>query len=380
MNIGIDARLLERKITGIGRVLLMILKELPQIDSKNKYFSFSYDKLYFNDNFYTNIPTIKSFLPQKFFSPVWINFILPKYLKKNKIDLFFSINQLIPLVKIKGIKYILVLHDVTHKVDKSFHSFIYRKYLQFFTYFSIKSSDLIVTVSNYSKQDILKHYNVKEKKIKVIYQAADKEFCPMNISEQEKIELKKMFGSPEHIVLYLGMIENRKNILGILKIADEIYVRNKSIKFLMIGKIGFGGNNLLKEMLKRENIIYLKSVDDQLLKKLYNVSSVFLFPSYYEGFGFPPLEAMQSGLPVLASNNTSLKEIIDSGGILHNPDDYHSFTEDILKLLYDKDFYMKMRDKGIERAKKFNIDITVKELVNSFNSFDSFALGNSDGK
>src|SRR4030042_3690610 len=127
MNIGIDARLLERKITGIGRVLLMILKELPRIDSKNKYFSFSYDKLYFNDNFYTNIPTIKSFLPQKFFSSVWINFILPKYLKEKKIDLFFSINQLIPLVKIKGIKYILVLHDVTHKVDKSFHPFIYRK-------------------------------------------------------------------------------------------------------------------------------------------------------------------------------------------------------------------------------------------------------------
>ena len=178
-----------------------------------------------------------------------------------------------------------------------------------------------------------------------------------------------MFGSPQHLVLYIGMIENRKNILGILKIADEIYTRNKSIKFLLIGKIGYGGNNLLKEILKRENVIYLRSVDDNLLKKIYNISSVFLFPSYYEGFGFPPLEAMQSGLPVLASDNTSLKEIVDSGGILHDPDDYHSFSEDILKLINDKGFYTEIRDRGIERAKKFNINITVEEIINIFNSF-----------
>lgn len=370
MNIGIDARLLERKITGIGRVLMGILKELPQFDRENKYFLFSYDKLNYNDNFYINIPTVNSILPQKIFSPFWINFILPRYLKKNKIDLFFSINQLIPLVRIKGIKYILVLHDVTHKVDKSFHSFIYRKYLQFFTYFSVKSSDLIITDSHYSKQDILKYYNVEENKVKVIYQAADKEFYPMNLNVEEKTEIKFFFGSPKHIVLFLGMIENRKNIMGILKIADEIYIINQSIKFLIIGKIGYGGNSLLKEILKRKNVIYLNNVDDQLLKKIYNISDVFLFPSYYEGFGFPPLEAMQSGLPVLASNNTSLREIIDSGGILHNPENYHSFAEDILKLIYNKDFYMEVRNRGIERAKKFNIDITVKEIVNMFNSFE----------
>jgi glycosyltransferase involved in cell wall biosynthesis len=369
MNIGIDARLLERKMTGIGRVLMMILKELPQNDNKNKYFLFSYGRLNLIEEFYRNIPTVKSFLPQKFFSPFWINFILPYYLKKNKIDLFFSINQLIPLIKIKGVKYILVLHDVTHKVNKSFHPYSYRKYLQFFTYFSIKRSDLIITVSNYSKQDILKHYKVDADKIKVLYQAADKGFHPVNFSEEVKAEEKKMFGSPQHLVLYIGMIENRKNILGILKIADEIYTRNKSIKFLLIGKIGYGGNNLLKEILKRENVIYLRSVDDNLLKKIYNISSVFLFPSYYEGFGFPPLEAMQSGLPVLASDNTSLKEIVDSGGILHDPDDYHSFSEDILKLINDKGFYTEIRDRGIERAKKFNINITVEEIINIFNSF-----------
>ena len=369
MRIGIDARLLERKITGIGRVLILLLKELPKIDNKNNYFLFSYEKIDFNmGGYFKNIQTMKSFGPQKIFSPIWINFILPKLLKKNKIDLFFSINQLIPLIKLKDIKYVLALHDTIHEVDKSFHPFFYRKYLQFFTYFSVKCSDLIITDSNYSKQDILKYYKTEEKKIKVIYQAANKDFHPIEISEKEKLEIKKLYGSPENIVLYLGMIENRKNIIGILRIADEIYIKNKTIKFLLAGKLGYGGNKLLKEILKRQNVAYIKDVDDELLKKLYNISKVFLFPSFYEGFGFPPLEAMQSGLPVLASKNTSLIEIVGSGGILHHCEDYKAFANDILKLIADNNFYLKMQMSGIEQARKFNINNTVEKFVEAFNS------------
>jgi len=371
MNIGIDARLLERKITGIGRILTMLLKELPKIDKKNKYFLFSYEKLTFDENgFFTNISTVKSIGSQKFFAPFWINFILPKYLKKNKIDLFFSINQIIPLFRIKGIKYVFSLNDVIYKVNNSFHPFVYRKYLQIFTYFSIKSSDLILTISEYSKQDILKYYKVDENKVKVVYPAADNEFCPLNLSENEKNEIRKTLRLPEHVVLYLGMIENRKNITGILRIADEVGTKDKNIKFVLAGKIGYGGNKLLSEILERKNVLYLKSIDDQLLKKLYNISSVFLFPSFYEGFGFPPLEAMQSGLPVLVANNTSLIEIVGNGGILHDSNDYHGFAEDIIKLITNKEFSLEMRTKGIEKAKEFSIEKNVKEFVDAFNSLE----------
>jgi glycosyltransferase involved in cell wall biosynthesis len=368
MNIGIDARILERKMTGIGRFLKTFLTELPAIDKQNKYYLFTYDSINIHDDFYTNIQTVKGFLPQKLFSPIWCNFILPRYLKKNKIDLFFSANQLIPLIKIKNIKYIFVLHDVIYKVDKTFHPLVYRKYLQFFTYFSIKSSDLIITVSEYSKQDILKYYKVKENKIKVIYQAVDEEFKILNLADDEKKEIKKRLNLPEHIILYVGVIENRKNITGILRIADEVYKKDKDIKFVLIGKIGYGGEKLFEKIQTRENVVYLGNVEDQLLKKIYNISSVFLFPSFYEGFGFPPLEAMKSGLPVVSSNNASLKEIIDSGGLLHEPDDYNSFVQDIFKLIGDKKFYLEVRNNGIERAKIFNINHTAKELVNAFNS------------
>ena len=368
MNIGIDARLLERRMTGIGRILFLLLKEIPKIDTHNKYFLFSYDSIDVDKNFYTNIATVRSILPQKLFSPIWNNFILPRYLKKENIDILFSVNQILPMIKVKGCKYISAVNDVIYKADPNFLPFTYRKYLQFFAYFSIKISDLIITISEYSKKDILKHYKVDEKKVKVILQSANKEFKPMNIEEIEKNEIKTKLKLIRHTILYVGVIENRKNILGILKVADELK-ENKDIRFLLIGKIGYGGKKIIREAEKRKNVIYHSNIDDTLLQKIYNISDIFLFPSYYEGFGYPPLEAMQSGLPVIAANNTSLAEIVGTGGILHKADDYKSMANDIVKLLSDNSFYLKMREKGLERSKKFSLEKTARETVDVFNSF-----------
>jgi len=369
MNIGIDARLLERKITGIGRVLITYLMDIPKYDKVNKYYLFTYEPIQFENNFYRNIPTVKSIIPQKLFAPIWNNFILPGYLKKNKIDLLFSVNQILPLVKVKNCKYVSIVNDVIYKADPNFLPFIYRRYLQLFAHFSIKISDKILTISEYSKKDILKHYDVSENKIQVVLPATNKDFKPLNFSSSEKEEIKKQFGLSKNVVLYVGMIENRKNILCILKIADLIKEIKNEVEFILVGKKGHGSHKILKEVYKRSNVKHLTNIDDITLKKLYNIADVFLFPSFYEGFGYPPLEAMQSGLPVVASNNTSLKEIIDFGGIMRDSDDFKSMTEDIVKLLDDKNFYIEMRNKGIERAKKFNEQVPAKELVNVFNSF-----------
>lgn len=369
MNIGIDARLLERKITGIGRVLITFLNDIPKFDGDNNYFLFTYGPIESNQNFYKNIRTVKSIIPQKIFAPIWNNFILPRYLKKNKIDLLFSVNQILPLVKVKDCNYVSIVHDVIYKADPNFLPFIYRKYLQFFAYFSIKISDKILTDSEYSKKDILKHYNVSEKKIKVILPSTNKDFKPLELSIDEKKEIKSRLNLSQNVILYVGMIENRKNILGILKIADLVKNIKSDVQFILVGKSGYGGEKILMEASKRTNVKHLTNIDDLTLKKLYNIADVFLFPSFYEGFGYPPLEAMQSGLPVVASNNTSLKEIIDYGGIMHNANDYESMAKDILKLLNDKDFYLEMRNKGLDRAQNFNNNNPAKELVEVFNSF-----------
>lgn len=372
MKIGIDARLLERKITGIGRFLIILLENFSIYDKKNTYYLFTYDKIEFKPEFYKNIPTLKSFIPQKLFSPIWCNLILPIFLKRHKIDILFSVNQVVPLIKIKGCKYISVVHDVIYKADPSFLPLIYRKYLQSFAYFSVKVSDIIITVSEYSKSDIIKHYKIDPNKIKVVLQSANKIFHPRQISEVEKKSFKEKYKLTEKVVLYVGMIENRKNVYAILKIADLFAQKRTDLIFILIGKIGYGGDKIKTEINKRRNVIHLMNIDDETLAKFYNISDVFLFPSFYEGFGYPPLEAMQSGLPVIASDNTSLKEIIADGGILCNPNDYSKIYDEINKLLDDNQYREKLILSGIKRAENFSLEKSVMQIVEIFNSLDSY--------
>ncbi len=368
MRIGIDARLLERKMTGIGRFLSNILKELPIIDNRNNYFLFSYDKLNNLDPYFNNVFTGKYLIHEKIFSPYWTNIILPEYLQRYKIDLYFSVNKILPYKKPSGVKYISVIHDVFYKIDSSFHSFVYRKYLDIFLKLSIRKSDLVVTVSNNSKKDIIALFDVSESKIRVVHEAADNSFHPIILSDSEKENLKTKYLLSDKFILYVGVIENRKNIYGILKIADLIYRDNKELKLLLIGRPGFGSKNILNEIKKRENVIHLKYVDDDTLKKLYSTARAFLFLSFYEGFGLPPLEAMQSGVPVLVSNSSSLPEVVDSGGIMHNPGDYQSAYEDLMKLVEDESYYLLWRKRGLERAKYFSTKNTTKSIVEIFNS------------
>jgi len=370
MNIGIDARILERKMTGIGRSLYTFLDMLPNYDKENKYYLFSYKGIDLHNDFYKNVTTGRRFINQKFYAPFWLNFVLPKFLKKNKIDVFFSANQILPLYKIKGIKYILTLNDVIYKVNKTFHPLVYRLYLSFFAFFSVKNSDVIVTISKYSKEDILRYYNVNEEKIKVIYLAAEKKFKPMDLSASQKQDIRKKYNLPENIVLYLGVIENRKNIVGILKTADIISKTNIKLNFLLVGRIGYGGKQLITEIEKRDNVIYMEHIPDDLLSIIYNVSFAFIFPSYYEGFGYPPLEAMQTGLPVLTSNTTSLVEIVEDGGILLDPNDSEAFAKKLVELFENKEYYKEVKNKGIRQASKFSIESTTTQLVEVFNLFN----------
>jgi hypothetical protein len=369
MRIGIDARLLERKITGIGRFLINLLENFPKYDKENEYYLFTYAPINFKSDFYKNSSTVRTILPQKIFSPIWGNLILPFYLKKHKIDILFSVNQVVPLIKVKNCKYIAVVHDVIYKADPNFLPFIYRNYLKLYAHFSIKLSDLIITVSEFSKFDILRHYKIDPNKVKVVLQFPNPLFQPCNIGDKEKSTLKKQYNLGEKIVLYVGMIENRKNLQTILKVADRIKELKQNVSFVLVGKIGHGGMRIIDEINKRNNVIHLKNIDDEKLKLLYNISDVFLFPSLYEGFGYPPLEAMQSGLPVIASNNTSLKELLGNGAILCEPQDINAIVKELIRLFEDKVYWEEVRKHGIENSKKFSIEKSVKEIIKIFNTF-----------
>jgi len=368
MRIGIDARILDRGMTGTGRYLLNILNELPNVDKNNEYFVFSGNIPDIDKIFFKIVTQKQSVLSLKIFAPIWLNIILPKMIRKYKIDLLFSPNILIPLVKLPNTKIISVVHDIMPKVYKEYYPIIYKIYLSIFLPPSLKKSSRIITVSELSKNDITKYYGISNTKIRVIYNNAPDRFKPRELSNEERIKFKKDNNFPGKYLLFVGVIQKRKNIIGLLKILDILKKKGSKLDLVMIGKPGYDFKNIQLEISKRKDIInYIEFIDDEKLALIYNNAFAFIFPSFYEGFGIPLLEAMQSGIPVLSSNTSSLIEVVGDGGILRDPQDYEGFAGDILKLENESVFYNEMKLKALKQSKKFNLNETVQRLVNVFN-------------
>jgi len=354
-------------MTGINRVLLNIVKYIPQFDNVNKYYLYTYDDPPIKNNYYTYITTIKNKLPRQIYEHYWLNFILPDFLSKQNIDLFFTPYVLVPLKKGKY-KNVIVIHDVMTKACKEHYSFHYRKYMDMIVPLAIKRSDAIVTVSESSMKDIIKYYNVPEEKVHCMHLWTDEKYKPINFSEEEKKLLQKKYNLPKKFILFVGAIEQRKNISGLLKISDILKSKGINISFVLVGSAGFGFKQLQKEITARkERITYLNYVDEGDIPYIYNLTSIFIFPSHYEGFGLPVLEAMKCGTPVLTSDNSSLPEVVGEGGLLCNADDVDSFVENIKLLLWNKEFYNSMGNKARKQAEKFTPELQLHKLIDVFN-------------
>ncbi len=370
MKIGIDARVLDRKVTGTSRYLLNLLTEIPAQDAHNEYFLFSTRKHEIKNDFYKSIVVSESRIPFKIYSPLWLNRDLPKLVKEFGIDLVFFPNVIVPLVDLGKSKIVSVVHDVIFKVYKEYYPFFYRQYLSFFLPLSLKKSDKVVTVSELSKNDIIKYYNLPSEKIEVVYNTASNRFCPRVLSVTEKNKIFNKYSLPEKFLLYVGVVEKRKNVSGLIKMMDDLEKNGSKLKLVVVGKPGYRSDSILEEINKRyKTIIYFHYLEDDDLAYIYNLAFAFIFPSFYEGFGIPPLEAMQSAIPVLSSNAPALVEVVGEGGLIHDPNDYTGFVNDISKLERDEKFYSLMKSKALEQSKKFSIKETTKKLVGIFNEY-----------
>lgn len=352
MKLGIITDGVRNEMTGIGNYTKNLCIGIQ------KYKNVAINYIDYEENNFNKECLIKVHNPFPFFKTyLWYNY-LP--LQLNKVNFDYVLNTSggphIPPYKYKEIFFV---YDLTWLVVREAHPC--SRVLIYKVLFgkTIKSCYKIVVISQSTKLDLIKYYHVPENKITVIYPS----FAKVNTrAHKPKIRIKKPY------ILYLGTLEPRKNIPFLIrafkKVRDNLKIPHKLI---IAGKKGWGFKEIFDTIHKfglEKQVIFTGYVSDAEKKYLYKHAELFIYPSLYEGFGIPPLEAMHFGCPVITSNTSSLPEVVGNAGLMIDPYNVEALVSAITKVINDKKLRKEMVRKGFKRAEKFNSPSNLSLLFN----------------
>ncbi|AKB46557.1 Glycosyltransferase [Methanosarcina sp. Kolksee] len=363
MKVGIISESLGRRTTGVGTYTFNLIKEVSQICPKESISLIDYaDHEGFNHLNKSIVgPFVNSF-PKK--SYIW-NLYLQLKLRSNDldIDIIHSPENASLFTKLQDQKKVITAHD---NMAYSFpiYSMTGIRYKYLFPK-ALKTSDKIIAVSNSVKKNLIQVYNLPEDKIKVVYEAADKSFKPLNNKLVENIKQKYNIYFP--FILYVGSLEVKKNIPSLITAFYMIKKKNISHKLVITAQKNTQNfNNIFKKVVELnlvKEVVFIGKVPKEYLPYLYNAADLFVFPSLYEGFGLPPLEAMACGTPVITSNTYSLPEVVGNAGVMVNPYDIHTLANMMYIILTNNEVRQDLCEKGIKRAKMFSWEKCARETL-----------------
>jgi len=368
MKIGIDSTSLCRKITGIEYYTFNLVKNILKIDKKNKYIVF------FRKEIHPELVKLKNkakFLicpinNQIYCEQIW----LPYAIRKESIDLMHF--PAFPPGILSEKNFVFTIHDATIWKYSNTLSWKGRFYMRPLSSIGTKRAKKILTVSENSKKDISKFANIPINKIINTYESIKEKF--RIIEEREILDnVRKKYNLPDQYILSVCSLEPRKNLIILLKAYKLLKESDPKIrhKLVLVGRKAWGKNiifNRIKELKLENEIIITGYLPDEDLVCLYNLAEIFVFPSIYEGFGLPPLEAMACGTPVIYSNTSSLPEVIGNAGLMIDPYNIQEIAMTIKTLIQDPKLREKLIKLGIERAKLFSWEDVAKKVINIYQS------------
>lgn len=353
---------MKRELHGVGNYIKNLVWGLSRIDRENEYLIIASSE---------NLCHLKG-LPDTFrveLAPnnailriLWEQIVLPLRLKREKVDIFHGPSYAAPLIK--TCRQIVTIHDLTFQIVPKQHPLYRRLYLRALTPAVVKACDRVIVVSESTKRDLLDFIKVEEGKVCVIHLGADKRFAPVTDAQQldgirEKYNLRREF------ILFVGVIEPRKN----LEILVDAYLADSfSDRFdlVLAGSLGWDYSGLIRKIADSgvQNCIRMPGyVADGDLPGLLSLSTIFIYPSLYEGFGLPVLEAMACGTPVISSSVSSLPEVTGDAAILVDPHNLIALTAALRNTLYDGELRRAFVSRGIERARLFTWERTAEKTL-----------------
>ncbi len=375
MNIAIDGRHLFDQLSGIGRYTSELVSALYAEKCEHNIYLYAYrgSKLFTHISHDMDEAKLNEVLGQSSgfrvpypfrkisrLSVTWV----ANHRKRPPIHAFLWTNFLGDFSR--DYKSIITIHDMAHHYYPHYvvpgHDVNLPRYLKSHA----SRADLILCISENTRKDVINILGVPEEKVWVTYMGVSRVFCS-NRDENLLSDLRKRYGLPERFILFVGTIEPRKNLVKLVEAFHMLYSRDR-IKEPLVIVGGKGWKNeplyeLIRKLKIEDRIIFTGHVSDTDLPLFYNSATVFAYPSLYEGFGMPVIEAMACGVPVVTSNVSSLPEVAGDAAILVNPEDPEEIASGINRILTDEDLYKNLQDRGFKQASKFTWESCAKKTL-----------------
>jgi glycosyltransferase involved in cell wall biosynthesis len=351
MRIGFDAKRLFNNFTGLGNYSRTLIKDLIEI---TPYKFFLYTPKFKSSNETKDYRNADKYQVKTSNKLLWRVKGIVKDLKQDGIKLYHGLSNEIPFgINKSGIKSVVTIHDLIFKIYPKTYNFFDSKIYDIKFKYACENADKIIAISESTKKDIVRFYNVSPLKIEVIYQACNPLFYELQ-SKQNVASILNKYSLPQKFMLYVGSIIERKNLLTIVKAQDRLN-KDLRIPLVIVGK-GDSYKQKVQDYIKTKEIsdhfIWVDNLsDNHHLQAFYQAAEVFIYPSVYEGFGIPVVEALLSKTPVITSNLSSLPEAGGPNSICINPTDVNSMIKSIENVLSKKELRSRMVEKGYAYAK-----------------------------
>ncbi len=367
MKIGFDAKRAFFNISGLGNYSRNVLRALYSYFPENEYVLYT--------------PSVKGCLfkategkfiikePAGFihrnFPGYWRSFSLAGQVKKDKPDIFHGLSHELPYnIHKSGIKTAVTVHDLIFLRFPHLYRYADRKIYQRKFRYACKIADLVIAVSKQTANDIKNFFGIDESRIKVIYQGCNPVFRK-ELNNAEKERIRKKYGFPESYVLYVGTIEERKNLLSLLKAMDAGKLK---LPLVVIGA-RTGYYKKVKKYIdqsKEREVYFLESIVNEDLPAIYQAAYVFVYPSVFEGFGIPVIEALYSKTPVITSKYGCFPEAGGPSSLYVDPFNIEELADAIKRVVEDSGLRKRMASEGYGYVQKFNDNIVATNIINAY--------------
>ena len=367
MHIAIDVRTVETQHSGVGYYVTHLLEALHRLDRRNRYTYVCTRKQIEEGVMGRNAVPL---LPTRFsheshpLGDLWEHFFLPSQLRRSGVDLFHGPAFVIPFWK-RGYRTVATIHDLVVFRHPETVPRRYSYYMQSVIRMAVRYADALITVSQCTARDLYEFLNVPRRKVHVIYSAASPRFRP--VGEERIRQVRQRYGLDRPFILHVGNLEPKKNLPRLLE--GFVGVRRRfgdRYQLVVAGKRGWLEGPIFHAVhrLGLESAVrFLGYVPAEDLPALYSAAALFVFPSLYEGFGLPVLEAMGCGTPTVTSWAASLPEVAGDAAVLVDPHDAEDIGRAMVRVLESPALQEELREKGLQRQARFSWEETARKTL-----------------